>query len=71
MGESGSAFRLEAHDEAEALACLSGMVLAQVQLAERVRVYARLCWGNGVNRSRLASVLGVSRATLYRHIFED
>lgn len=52
----------------EALACLGGLVFAQLLLQEQIADLVRSCWIGGVDRGRLAEVLGVSRATLYRYV---
>jgi hypothetical protein len=49
----------------EALACLGGLVLAEMLLHEQIVELVRRCWVAGVDRRRLARVLGVSRATRY------
>jgi hypothetical protein len=52
----------------EALACLRGLVFAEMVLHEQIVELVRRCWVAGIDRTSLAKALGVSKATLYRYM---
>lgn len=45
---------------------LKAMVFVRAAIDEQIRVLEAECWVEGVRRSALAAVLGISRAELYR-----
>jgi hypothetical protein len=51
---------------ASGLERLKAMVFVRAAIDEQIRVLEGECWAEGVLRSALADVLGISRAELYR-----
>jgi hypothetical protein len=45
---------------------LKAMVFVRATVDEQIRLLEAECWAEGVRRSALADVLGISRAELYR-----